>query len=231
MAQNINTEHNSSRHVDFNTPMPTHNPQQRKTNCLMHVGRRVIEDAIERNSWGKSGCECMCGFPNTGGFHHTSGDAPLETHNLIHHNPWQPITNCRMCAERSVTEDAVEGNSWGKSKCEWICCVPNTKRLNHSSVDAPLETHNNTHNTTWQPKSNWGIFAGRSIEEDAVGRNMHPPWCHVSKSNSLSSRRTQVAANAYKDKPHKPARHTTKHKRGVNADRKRYKQIKYLKDE
>jgi hypothetical protein len=39
-----------------------------------------------------------------------------------------------------------------------------------------------------------------------------------------------VAANAYKDKPHKSARHTTKHKRGVNADRKRYKPIKYLKD-
>ncbi len=37
-------------------------------------------------------------------------------------------------------------------------------------------------------------------------------------------------ANANKDKPHKSARHTTKHKRGVNVDRKRYKQIKYLKD-
>jgi hypothetical protein len=39
-----------------------------------------------------------------------------------------------------------------------------------------------------------------------------------------------VAANAYKDKPHKSARHTTTHKRGVNIDEKRYKQIKYLKD-
>jgi hypothetical protein len=29
---------------------------------------------------------------------------------------------------------------------------------------------------------------------------------------------------------HKSARHTTKHKRGVNANRKWYKQIKYLKD-
>jgi hypothetical protein len=59
---------------------------------------------------------------------------------------------------------------------------------------------------------------------------MHPRWCHVSKSISSLSRRTQVAANAYKDKSHKSARHTTKHKRGVNADRKRYKQIKHLKD-
>jgi hypothetical protein len=196
----------------------------------MCAGRRVIEDAIERNSWGKSGCEWMCHFPNTGGLHRTSGDAPPETHNLIHHNPWQPITNCRMCAERSVIEDAIEGNSWGKSKCEYICGVPNTKRLYHTYVDAPLETHNNTHNITWQPRSNWGVFAGRSIEEDAVWRNTHPPWCHTSKSNSLLSRRTQVATNAYKDKPHKSARHTTKYKRGLNKDRKRYKQIKYLKD-
>jgi hypothetical protein len=70
-----------------------------------------------------------------------------------------------MCAERSVTKDAVEGNSWGKSKCEWIYCIPNTKRLYHSSIDALLETHNNTHNTTWQPKFNWGVFAGTSIEQ------------------------------------------------------------------
>jgi hypothetical protein len=164
------------------------------------------------------------------GLHHISGDAPLETHNLIHHNPWQPITNCGMCTERSVTEDTIEGNSWGKSKCEWIYCIPNTQRLYHSSIDAPLETHSNTHNTTWQPKSKWGVIAGRSIEDDALGRNTHLPWCHVSKSKSLLSRRTQVAANVYKDKLHKSARHTTKHKRGVNANRKRYKQIKYLKD-
>jgi hypothetical protein len=173
----------------------------------------------------------MCRFSNNGGIHHTFGDAPLETHNLIHHNPWQPITICRMCAERSVTEDAVEGNSWGKSKCEWICCVPNTERFYHSSVDAPLETHNTIHNTIRQePRSNWGVFAESGIEEDTIGSNTHPPWCYVFKSNSLLSRRTQVAANAYKDKPHKSARRTTRHKRGVNANRKQYKQIKYLKD-
>ncbi len=154
MAENINNEHNSSHHVDFNTPMPTHNSRQPKTNCLMRAGRRVIEDAVEYNSWGKSGCEWMCRFPNTEGLHPTSGDAPLET----------------------------------------------------------------------------GVFAGRSIEEDAVGHNTHPPWCHVSKPNSLLSRRTRAAANAYKDKPHKSGRRTTKHKRGVNANRKWYKQIKYLKD-
>ncbi len=154
MAQNINNEHNNSYHVDFNTPMPTHNSRQPKTNCSMRAESRVIEDAVERNYWGKSGCEWMCHFPNTGGLHCTSGDAPLET----------------------------------------------------------------------------GVFAGRRFEEDAVGHNTHPPWCHVSKSKSSLSRRTQVATNACKDKPHKSARHTTKHKRGVNTDRKQYKQIKYLKD-
>jgi hypothetical protein len=180
----------------------------------------MIEDAIESNSWGKSGCKWMCCIPDTGELHRTSGDAPLETHNLTHHNPWQPITNCRMCAERSVIEDAIKGNSWGKFMCEWICHAPNTKRLYPTSVDALLETHNLTHNTTWQPRSNWEIFAGRSIVEDTIERNTHLPWCHASKSNSLSSRRTQVTANAYKDKPHKSARCTTKHKRGVNANRK-----------
>jgi hypothetical protein len=111
MAQIINNDYNSSRHVELNTPMPTHNSRQPRSNCLMHAGRRVIEDAVERNSWGKSGCEWMCCFSNTGGLCRTSGNAPLETHNLTHHNPWQPRTNCRMCAERHVIEDAIECNS------------------------------------------------------------------------------------------------------------------------
>ena len=42
----------------------------------------VVEVAIARNSWGKSRCEQMCRFPNTGGLHRTSGDAPLETPTL-----------------------------------------------------------------------------------------------------------------------------------------------------
>ncbi len=149
--------------------MPTHNPRQPRTNCSMRAGRRVIEDAVEHNFWGKSGCKWMCCFRNTGGLHCTSGDAPLETHNLIHYNPWQPITNCRMCAERSVTEGAIEGNSWGKSKCEWICCIANTMRLYHWSVDAPLETHKNIYNTTWQPKFNWGSLQEEVMKKMPLG--------------------------------------------------------------
>jgi hypothetical protein len=106
-----------------------------------------------------------------------------------------------MHAGRCVIEDAVERNSWGKSGCEWMCHFPNTGGLHHTSEDAPLKTE---------------VFAGRSIEEDAVGHNTHPPWCHVSKSKSLLSRRTQVAANAYKDKPHKSARHTSFRREEVN---------------
>ena len=44
--------------------------------------RSVLEDAVVRNSWGKSRCELMCRFPNTGGLHRTSGGAPLETPTL-----------------------------------------------------------------------------------------------------------------------------------------------------
>ena len=48
------------------------------TRCGMREGS-VVEDAVERNSWGKSICEQTCRFPNTGGLHRTSGDAPLDT--------------------------------------------------------------------------------------------------------------------------------------------------------
>ena len=47
----------------------------------MHKGS-VVEDAVERNSWGKSRCEQMCRFPITGGLHRTSGGATLETPTL-----------------------------------------------------------------------------------------------------------------------------------------------------
>ncbi len=98
MAQNMINEHNSSCHEEINTPMHTHNSWQPRTNCEMCVGRSVIEDAIERNSWGKSRCEWMCPFPNTGGLFRTSGDAPLETHTLTHNTSLQPRTNCvRPC--------------------------------------------------------------------------------------------------------------------------------------
>ena len=42
--------------------------------------------------------------------------------------------------EGSVVEDAVEHNSWGKSRCEQMCCLPNTGGLHRTSGDAHLET-------------------------------------------------------------------------------------------
>ncbi len=38
----------------------------------------VVEEVVERNSWGMSRCEQMCRFPHTGGLQSTSGDVPLE---------------------------------------------------------------------------------------------------------------------------------------------------------
>jgi hypothetical protein len=46
----------------------------------------VVEEVVERNSWGKCRSDRMCCFPNTGGLHRTSGDAPFETQNFTHDN-------------------------------------------------------------------------------------------------------------------------------------------------
>jgi hypothetical protein len=139
----------------------------------------VVEDAVERNSWGKSRCEQMCHFPITGGLHHTSGDAPLET--LTLRDPEFITGGMRGRSGMrggSVVEDAIEHNSWGKYRCEQMCRFPNTGGIYRTSGDAPLETP-----TLQNPVS---------------------VWCHVHKSNSSSSKQTQVAAVAYKKILHQP---------------------------
>jgi len=180
-----------------------------RTELITRGGMRegsVVEDAVERNSWGKSRCEQKCRFPITGGLHRTSGGAPLEAPTL--RDP-ELITGGtgggKWMREESVVEDAVERNSGGKSRCEQMCRFPNTGGLHRTSGKAPLETA-----TTLQ--------------------NPAPAWCHVHKSNSSSSKRTQVAAIAYKQIPHQPAKHSTKHKRTLNASRKHRKQKFKLKD-
>jgi hypothetical protein len=110
----------------------------------------------------------------------------------------------RMLCEGGVVEDAVERNSWGKSRWEQMCCFPNTGGLHRTSGDAPLET--------------------------PTLQNPVRVWCHVHKSNSSSSKRTQVAAVAYKHTLHEFLRHLTKHKRSLNANRKCHKQNLILKD-
>jgi hypothetical protein len=57
-----------------------------------------------------------------------------------------------------------------------------------------------------------------------------PAWCHVHKSTSSSSRRTQAAAVAYRYKQYELLRHSTIHRQCLNKDRKRHKQIINLKD-
>ena len=67
----------------------------------------VVGTAVERNSRGKSRGDLMCRFPEMGGLHRTSGDAPLDTRN--------------MSQSRRVVGTAVERNSWGKSRGDLMC--------------------------------------------------------------------------------------------------------------
>jgi len=107
--------------------------------------------------------------------------------------------------EGSVVEDAVERNSWGKSRREQMCRFPITGGLHRTSGDAPLET--------------------------PTLQNPVPVWCHIHKSNSSSSKRTQVAAVAYKQSLlDESVRRSTKHKRTLNKGNKKHKQIFRLKD-
>jgi hypothetical protein len=130
-------DNNSSRTVDLTSPTRVHNSDVHKR-CKMSAGS-VVESAIERTLRGKSGCEGLCRFPNTGGLHRTPGDAPLETHSCT-----------------------------------------------------------------------------------------RPAFCHVSKSCSLSSRRIQVAAVAYRDKTHfLVIRHSTIHRRGLNKDKRSLNSLLY----
>ena len=140
---------------------------------------RVVETAVERNSWGKSRGGRMCRFPNTGGLHHTSGNAPLDTR-IMSHN-----------------ENRL-GTHTG------------TKSSSATSMIAP--------GTTVPP-----------IIHD-FDLTTHSPWCHVYKSQTPSSKRTRVAASAFKDQSHKLASRTTKRTRYSNADRKNYKQVRFLKE-
>jgi hypothetical protein len=78
MALNNHEHTNSTHHVETDTLTLTNNCLQPKPTHGKHKGS-VVEDISERTSWEweKSRCERMCHFPNTGGLHRTSGDAPL----------------------------------------------------------------------------------------------------------------------------------------------------------
>jgi hypothetical protein len=140
---------------------------------------RVVEDAVERNSWGKSRSEGMCCFPNTGGLHCTSGDAPLDTQNIS-------------------LDNGTIGAQNGQTKTQ-TCKIYDEHRTINPIIGGTTPTSN-------------------------------PSWCHVNKSNTPSSKRTQVAARAFKEKSHDSASQMTKHKRHNNSDQKRFKQVRFFKD-
>jgi hypothetical protein len=82
----ISTNERARWHVRFNAIMPTYTSRQLEDmNAVCDLGH-VVEAAVENNSWGKSRSVWMCPFPNTGGLHCTSGDAPFETQNFTHNN-------------------------------------------------------------------------------------------------------------------------------------------------
>ncbi len=140
-----------------------------------------------------------------------------------------------------IDRDYIFHQPCGLWRSDQMCHFPNTGGLHHTSGDAPFETQNFTHNndkesshiatTAFYTNSNINRQTGAISEViGGMGQSLHPSWCHVNKSYTPLSRRTQVAACVYKDKSHKSASWMTKHKRCTNANRKRYKQVKYLKD-
>jgi hypothetical protein len=107
----------------------------------------------------------------------------------------------------TVLGHAVARSSWGKSGCEQKCHFQIKGGLHSSSGEAPLDTE-----------------------------IVHiPTCCHLNNSKSPSSTQTQVSAVAYLDKRnevsvHLMKHHRTKHKRYLNADQKKTKQDKNIKD-
>ncbi len=90
----ISANERAGRNVRFNAIMPTYTSGQLEDmNAVCDLGC-VVEDAVEHNSWGKSGSDRMCHFPNTGGLHRTSGDAPFETQNFTHDKKYRKFTYC-----------------------------------------------------------------------------------------------------------------------------------------
>ncbi len=70
----------------INRVMPTYTSEQQEDIKAVRDLGRVVEVAIECNSWGRSRSDMMCRFPNTGGLHRTSGNAPFDTQNISYDN-------------------------------------------------------------------------------------------------------------------------------------------------
>ena len=182
---------------------------------------RVKGNAVELPFGGKSGGDQMCRFPNTGGLHHTAGDAPLNT---------QLLSQDAIVIER-VKGAAVEQSSWGKSSGDKMCRFPNTGGLHHTAGDAPFETTqlmSKDDHKSQKAHSELLKFNDVRNGTTAMANSIHPSWCHVHNSNMPSSVRTRVASSAFMNKI--SASRKTKHKRCINSSRKRNKQVRFLKE-
>jgi hypothetical protein len=194
-------------------------------------------NAVEQAMRGNSGCESKCRFPNTGGLHRTSGDAPLETHPERAHEHENSVV-CGNAVEQNQG-NAVEQAKRGKSGCESKCSIPNTGGLYRTSGDAPLETHpERAHEHENSVVCGNAVERNRdnAIEQATRGKSRceskchfpntgglhrtsgdapletHPPFSYVQNSNSPSSKRTQAASSAFRVNQNESARHSTKHR-------------------
>ena len=212
---NVGGLHRFSGDAPFETRLLSHvstdvNPSL-NINDLAGAKNDVVDNAVERISWGKSRNELMCRFHNVGGLHRFSGDAPFETRLLSHVstdvNPSLNI-NDLAGAKNDVVDNAVERISWGKSRNELMCRFQNVGGLHRFTGDAPFETRVLTH----------------------LGPVVKPPrYCHTYKALTPSSRRTRDAAIAYKKDRCKSVMRSTKHKQDRNTCKKILKQKKCLK--
>ncbi len=116
------------------------------------------------------------------------------------HLEMHPLTNLLWSIQRFLPTSAIPEGSVVEATID--------RTSWGKSKDAPLETHTLLNLAEYQA----------------------PTWCHVHKSTSSSSRRTQVAAVAYRYKQYELLRHSTIHRQCLNKDKKRHKQIINLKD-
>jgi len=150
---------------------------------------RVKGNAVEQPFGGKSSGDQMCRFPNTGGLHHTAGDAPLNT---------QLLSQDAIVIER-VKGAAVEQSSWGKSSGDKMCRFPNTGGLHHTAGDAPFETQLMSKDDHKSQKAHSELLNINDVRNGttAMANSINPSWCTVHNSDTPTSERTRVATSAF----------------------------------
>ena len=108
--------------------------------CMYHTMKavvqnwgRVVEDAVERNPWGKSSSDLLCRFPNTVGLHLTSGDAPLDTQNSSLNNGTNGLHNSWMNNDKSRAITPICGGTR-------LALIPSWCHVNKSNTPSSKRT-------------------------------------------------------------------------------------------